>query len=366
MKNVVGFPDAEAIRKEAAAWIARLDGDAPLSPEERGALRRWIGRGSAHRQALRDAAELWGGLDVLAELAPERAENTNTGHAPSRAADARKSKRPLFAAAAATAAILIAGAVYLRPDPLLDSNGYYATAVGDQKTLALADGSVVELNTNTQIKVEYSNKLRNITLLQGEAHFMVAGIEDAPFRVDAGPGQVIAIGTAFAVYLKDETVDVTVTKGRVSVSTVSRQAAAGQGRGITTSFTDPVTLDAGQAATIVNDVEDAVAGQGGSGMIVELRRLADRELSRRMLWKEGVLAFSRAPLGDVVAEVRRYTTLDIQFADPAVAEIPVIARFPIGDTEMMLDVFENNFGLVVTYSGPNRVLLAAREGVATE
>lgn len=363
MKNVVGFPDTEAIRKEAAGWIARLDGDDPLSAKERDELRRWIRRGSAHRQALRDAAELWGNLNILTELAPEPVETETNIGVTTRDAAAGRSKRKLFAAAASFAVFLITGAIWLRPDPQLDSNGYYATAVGDQRTVDLADGSVIELNTDTQIKVEYSNNERNITLLQGEAHFVVARIENVPFQVNAGPGQVLAVGTAFAVYLRDEAVDVTVTEGRVSVNAVSRRTATGANRGVTTTVMDSVTLDAGQVATI----KDPPPGEGAhSGKIVELQTLTDRELSQRLLWKDGVMVFSRAPLRDVVAEVRRYTTLDIQILDPAVAEKPVIARIPIGDAETMLDVFENNFGLAVTYAGPNRVLLTAKQGAESE
>ncbi len=364
MKNVVGFPDAAVIREEAAQWIARLDGEKELSPEEREALRKWIHTSPAHRQALHNAAELWGSLNILTELEPQSVEGQpNKLSSPNDNNKSHHSKWRLFASVASVVMMLFAFIVYFRSDPLLDSNGHYATVIGDQQSIELADGSVVELNTDSQIKVEFTKDIRNITLLRGEAYFVVAKIDNNPFQVNAGVGQVLAVGTAFSVYRKDDSVDVTVTEGRVSVSTVSQRTVENQSHGVKTTVMDSVTLDAGQLAIIK---EPSPEQQGELGKIAELHKLSDSELSQRMLWKDGILAFSRAPLRDVVAEVSRYTTMDIQFSDQSVAETPVIARFPIGDTALMLNIFENNFGLVVTYTGPNHVLLSTKEETESE
>ncbi len=81
MKNIVSFPDAAVVKKEAAHWIARLDGDEELSPVERESLRKWIHTSPAHHQALYDAAELWGNLNILTELAPQSTDNKTSGSA---------------------------------------------------------------------------------------------------------------------------------------------------------------------------------------------------------------------------------------------------------------------------------------------
>ena len=354
MRNVLGFPDAETIRKEAAGWIAKLDGDDSMSLEERDALRRWIRRSSAHRQAIRDAAELWGSLNILTELAPESIELADPWTKRQPGAVSRGAKWRWFAAAASFVVVLFVGAFLTRENPLLSTNGFYATAVGDQQSVTLADGSVIELNTDTRLRIDYSSGLREVVLLRGEAHFTVAKIDQMPFQVRAGFGQVLAVGTAFSVYLRHGTVDVTVTEGRVSVSANATLGETPLSPGAQLTDPDSVILNAGQVATLKNASPTDVAS-------IELKSLSDRELSRRMLWKNGVLAFSRTPLRDVVAEINRYTTLEIQFSNEAVADIPVIARFPIGDTEMMLEIFESNFDLAVTYTGPNRVLLSAKE-----
>ena len=104
-------------------------------------------------------------------------------------------------------------------DPITAANGLYATAVGQQTTTVLPDGSQIILNTNSQIRVKYGDQYRQVHLLQGEALFTVAKNSSRPFRVYAGSGQIQAIGTAFSVYLKGPVVQVTVTEGRVALAT---------------------------------------------------------------------------------------------------------------------------------------------------
>ncbi len=372
MKNIVDFPDAGVLRKEAAHWIARLDRDEALSAEERDVLRKWIHTSSAHRQALQEAAELWDSLNILTVSAPQLVEGITKKPAINEGADLRSrlrySRWKRFAYAASIAVILVAGMLLFRPGSLSNSNGYYATAIGDQRTIELADGSVIELNTDTQMKVEFARNVRDVKLLRGEAYFTVAKVENMPFQVNAGVGQVVAVGTAFSVYLKDKSVDVTVTEGRVAIGSASPGAGAPQTKRESViaegpTAEEPVFVDAGQLAIIRNSPPDQ---HDEASKVIERHQLSDRELLQRTLWKDGVLAFSRAPLHEVIAEISRYTTLDIQFSNQVVAEMPVIARFPIGDTELMLDIFENNFGLAVQYMGPNRVLLSAKEETESE
>ena len=69
MKTVIEFPDKDVIQEEAAEWLVRLDGDNPLSQDDRGRLKDWLSRSPAHRAELRELARLWGNLNVLTELA---------------------------------------------------------------------------------------------------------------------------------------------------------------------------------------------------------------------------------------------------------------------------------------------------------
>ena len=100
----------------------------------------------------------------------------------------------------------------------------YSTAIGKQQLITLNDGSTVLLNTNSQIKVDYSDQARNITLVKGQAHFDVMPNPNQPFNVYAGTGLVKAVGTAFSVYLQPEIIEVTVTEGTVELSALDQPA----------------------------------------------------------------------------------------------------------------------------------------------
>ena len=151
-ENVVKFPNQKAIEEEAAAWLIKLDGDSAPSAEELEALHLWLECSPENRAQLSSLAAFWGKLNILTELAVPlgHPKSQATGRANGRA------NRPTrqFLRAGLIAATLIVGLgialVYKgQPDPIVDSNGLYATTVGQQQLVALADGSDVLLNTAT-------------------------------------------------------------------------------------------------------------------------------------------------------------------------------------------------------------------------
>ena len=172
-ENIVEFPDRKAIEKEAGEWLIKLDGDSAPSAKELASLREWLERSPAHRGQLGSLADFWGKMNVLTELAvplghPERGANRSFVESMRHAIP--QFGRVGFVTAVFVIGIGVAATFWLRPEPFLSSNGLYATAVGQQQPTTLADGSVVLLNTNSRITVDYNNEYRNIRLLQGEAH----------------------------------------------------------------------------------------------------------------------------------------------------------------------------------------------------
>jgi transmembrane sensor len=277
-----------------------------------------------------------------------------------------------FVTAVIVIGIGVSAAFWLRPDPFLSSNGFYATAVGQQKSTTLADGSVLLLNTNSQIKVDYNNEYRNIRLLQGEAHFTVAKSVTRPFRVYAGNGRVQAVGTAFSVYLKDNTVNVTVTQGKVELASVHRPGtnrspqqgtrpgtnqSSGSNAIVVSGLVETLgTIKAGESATLQDFLDaDTVS------TINVIDTVEAQEMAKRLSWREGVLTFAGDPLEVVVAEISRYTTVSIEITDPVVRATRIGGRFPIGETDAMFDALEANFGLRVTRLSHDRVLVSVAE-----
>ena len=372
-ENIVEFPDRKAIEKEAGAWLIKLDGDCAPSAGELASLREWLERSPVHRKQLGSLADFWGKMNVLTELAvPLGRPESRTNRSFVRSL---RHSIPKFGRAAFVTAVIVIGVVtafWMRPDPFLSSNGLYATAIGQQQTMTLADDSVVLLNTNTQIQVDYNNEYRNIRLLQGEAHFTVAKSAARPFRVYAGNGRVQAVGTAFSVYLKDNAVDVTVTEGEVTLASVYRSGSNRSPR----QGTPPGTNQSSGSIAIVADGRVETLGRIKAGESATIRSAPDAvtvstidaietveapEMAKRMSWRDGILTFAGDPLVVVVDEISRYTTVSIEISDPVVRATRIGGRFPIGETDAMFDALEANFGLRVTRLSHDRVLLSAAE-----
>lgn len=365
MGTIIEFPDRSELAQEAAAWLIRLDGDAPPSRDELIALAEWLHRSPAHREELESMAALWGRMNVLTELAVPLGYAT---HSTVRSRFLNSLEQPWRRAGllvASTAAMIALVAMLVprdpAPDPLLETNGLYATAVGQQTITRLADDSQVMLNTNSQIKVEYGEEFRRVYLLQGEALFTVAKNAQRPFRVYAGNGLIEAVGTAFSVHLEGTRVDVTVTEGKVSLASVSAPRA-----GVVPSLPEesarqesmqPLgSLSAGQVATIRSPVADPAPGS--ASVLEGVEPIPPQELAQRLSWREGVLMFSGETLENVVKEIGRYTTVSIEIPDESIRSMRVGGRFPVGETETMLAALQTNFNLRVIRLSHNRVVLA--------
>ena len=330
MGNVVEFGARTSIERQAREWLIRMDGDEPLSTSERESLREWMSRSALHREELIRIARFWNQANVLTELAGslEAAVQECSGH------------RMLWVAPIALAAsVLLASFIVLwwdRQQLERAGNGAYATAIGHQKTISLSDGSSIQLNTDSQVQVMYGDGSRNIRLLRGEAFFSVMPSPNRPFQVYAADNVVRAVGTAFAVHLEGGKVDVTVTKGAIDVAeTASVQAEASR------MPTKPVPATRSLARMKAGET---TRFSGGSDHI-KVQHLAEPELQRRMAWQEGYLAFSGEPLSEVIEQVNRYSTMQLEVDDPKVASIAIGGRFRIGDLDGVLDVLQTNFGI---------------------
>lgn len=386
MKNIVEFPDRDEIALEAAQWLARMDGDEDLDSQALQALRQWIQRSPAHREELISLSEFWHDQSLTAlpidldqlcyDSPPVDVETSRSG-----LANNNWLKMPQWSALATTGVvlamfILLSGGVGLTAwlEGRANPSALYATAVGQQQTVHLPDGSVLYLNTNSQVKVEYQPGFRNIHLMQGEAHFDVASQAQRPFRVYAGGGRVQAVGTAFTVFLRDnQAVDVVVSEGTVAL------AANGTGGQLSNDVTDYSVgtdaesqsqsdyylaiphqelglLEAGYEATILTASESQVSGGDKLGTV---KSVAKDELERRGAWRSGLLVFTGESLEDVIKELSRYTTLSIDIVDPALKKVRIGGRFSVDNTHELFNALEANFGLRITRLDYRRVEISS-------
>jgi transmembrane sensor len=174
----------------------------------------------------------------------------------------------------------------------------YATARAERATLTLADGSIVMLNNETTLEVPatFGGNARDV-YLRGEGYFQVAHDSTRPFRVHAAHAVTQVLGTKFNVRARPDegAVQVAVAEGRVALSEAKSDS------------TRRVVLARGELGRLAADGRTSVV------------RGADA--ARALGWTEGRLAFERAPLPEVLAELSRWYDRDFVLGDSALAQL---------------------------------------------
>lgn len=359
MKNIYTFTNRKAIELEARQWLIKFDnGVEPSQPDIR-ALREWIDRSPAHRVELVRISAFWHNANVLSELAVPLHSNAQSRW------DRMRTLNPLLTfnrsagfAVAAVLTIAVTLTLFLSQQSHTSTNGIYATAIGELQVHTLADGSVIQINTDSQLQVSYSDSLRKIRLIRGEAHFNVIRDLDRPFEVYAGEGVVTAVGTGFSIRLEEDTLKVTVSDGRVDLAlaveypegTHATDSHGREGAGVYKSVHKKIgSLSKGQSAIFNNQAihsEDRNSDDGSS--IPKINTLAEQELTRLLSWREGYLVFAGDPLSYVVDEVNRYMPVTIEIADPTLSQLRIGGRFKVGELDAMFEVLETSFGVQVS------------------
>jgi transmembrane sensor len=348
MTNIYQLPTPGRCEDEASEWLARLDRG--LSADEERALRAWLKQSNDHQEALLRLASLWdrmGSLALLSELFP-------------RPAPQRNSPRRYYAAAAAAAlfAILVVATWQLtssgptQDDVVAIVDGVYETAVGQQTTVTLPDGSVLLLNTNSLIKVVYSDKQRLLILERGEMNIEVAHDAERPLSVMAGQKIVQAVGTAFNVQIiNDGEVELIVTEGKVLV------AERGDIRGDVAAKADSDPIKPlPERSTVVSKGERVVL----SASEEVIAKVSDSDISAQLSWRQGNLVFRGETLAEAVVELSRYTPVKFELADPRLRDIRIGGRFKAGDVDGLLATLKENFNIDYERPDAERVLLKAR------
>jgi transmembrane sensor len=284
------------IRDEACEWFVEFRGGKVDAAQRRG-FDAWLRKSPEHLRAYLEIAAIWNdGLSVdpdgkwdtdtlLAQVAatPDnvvaieaRGAAVPADAAPPRVASPGVPRRFL----ALAASILIACAAAWQ----YAQRNVYATDVGEQRSIRLADGSTVDLNSRSRIEVRYSGDRRSIELLEGQALFQVARDARRPFVVTSGDARVRAVGTQFDVNRRKSGTIVTVLEGKVAVVSEHPTMRAG-------SSADSVYLSAGEQLDL--------AAPAAS-------RPAPINVAAATAWKQRHLMFESATLTEVAEEFNRY------------------------------------------------------------
>ncbi|MDB6092386.1 MAG: iron dicitrate transporter FecR [Gammaproteobacteria bacterium] len=337
MGDVHRLPSADDAEREASAWFARLHAD-DVSADDRTRFEAWLRAHACNVKAYADLSGTWQELGKSAPLvrAVYFGQVMNAASTP----PAPRRRWVAFAAAAGICAILAGGAWNLYKQKEVSG---FQTAIGEQAAVALPDGSSFDLNTNSRVWVDYSQRTRVVRLERGEAFFKVAHDTKRPFWVHAGNSWVRAVGTAFNVYLRPTGVQVTVSEGTVNVVNATSNEPPPPDTAVTTPA---ASVTAGEQADV----------HGRAEVIHELN---SAQLSRLLAWRKSSLYFQDQPLGDVVSELMRYTTLKIDFDDDALRQLPVGGTFqtsPEG-AEALLTMLHDGFGTTIRREGQDHVYI---------
>ena len=346
MSEIVKLRTRADIDEEAAVWIWRMD-SAAVAAADRQAYEAWLRQDPRHRRAAAALSTVWNALDGLAEA--KRDEKIATFAQTAKLPLLHHPRRWWFAAAAAAFAAAAVGAIWLQQGGELQT---LATAVGQQRNVTLADGSIVTLNTNTIVETDLRRHSREIYLRKGEAHFQVAHDRSRPFLVHAGDAVVRAVGTAFEVrVLTDQHVDVVVDEGRVEVQATALQPSSpSPGTNVRARRNDATTVRALNAGERLSTASRDYA----------VTPVTPQQMTSELAWREGAIIFDGEPLSEAIAEIERYTDARIVVSDPEIARLRVGGRFRTGDMQEFFDALQTALPVSIRHTDAGLVFIDPR------
>ena len=307
----------ERIRREAADWVARLNG--PHSDDDRAEFRSWYESQPDNARAYDRQSEIFRVAGQLRGAAPAGQERHRTSSRPLRFAFAAA-----LAGAALLAFVLLSGHT---TSPLAQPAQQIATFSADpgqSRRIRLVDGSDILLSPGSSLDVSIGTGERRLRLASGEGRFSVAH-EARPFVVEASGAEVVARGTQFVVSLAPGRTTVSLIEGRVDVSYADARGG-GERRRVT-------RLAPGERLVVESGARDAVAEAPA----------ADRR--RPSAAQSAMLEFDDTPLAEAVEQANRHGSTRIRLVDPAIANLRITGAFRAGDTNGFAESVAAAFGL---------------------
>lgn len=219
----------------------------------------------------------------------------------------------------------------------------YVTRTGEQRSLALADGSSVMMNTGTQLLVEITDRQRSIRMERGEAYFSVRGDAERPFVVNLDGRNLTVLGTAFNVRKTVDGFQLVVMDGLVAYHLENqplsshRNVPVAKNNGATSISTDEQWLVKKGVAVEF----DLSRGLGRAYQPENIDRLTD--------WRSGIIRFEETSLFDVILELNRYSAKKILIGDQSLAGLKVNALIRVSDINMALTVLSRGLPIEVNH-----------------
>ena len=308
------------IRAEAAAWLARLHAQDRDAVDE-AAFRVWLQASPDHAAAFEAVDRMWSDVGGLAQTGL-RSDLRGDFRAPSRRRPALASRRALLTA---VGLLTVTGgsALFWRSA----SAKVYETDVGEQKHVALDDGSQLFLDAQTRIGVSFSETARLVNMDFGRANFRVVPDLKRPFIVEAAERKIVATRCNFDVRCQDGQVQVVLIHGEADVKPAATPGIRGE------------RLKAGERLVASNDIE----------------KRDKPDMTHVLAWQSGYEMFDGEELAQAVEEMNRYSTAKLA-ADPSVAGLKVSGMYRVGDNAAFAHSLTKLLPITVRQIGDTLVL----------
>lgn len=343
---------------EAAEWWVRIEAS-ELSREEREQLVDWLRESAVHVAEMLRMAEVHGALerfhDWVRISTDDEGAATDTNVIAFESAQAAPGAAPVASAAeptsrtspqpvdpgarrwiagialAATVAVL---GVFLA---LLFSAQVIQTGRAERRSVTLADGSVLQIDPESRLRIRLQKHERDVALERGRALFRVAKDPTRPFVVRADATQVRAVGTQFGVEQSREGIVVTVAEGKVAV----RPSDMAADRNIMSSGSPP----AGRAGATASSTAAEMLLTAGQQVIVPRRGPAEPvrtvDTDRELAWVAGRLVFDNERVADVIEEFNRYNVVQLHVTSPQLAQRLVSGVFDASEPESFIGFMQS-------------------------
>jgi len=313
-------PKRSSINEIASSWLERVH-SGNWTEQNQIELDTWLTESSAHRAAYWRLEDAWSHASRLTAL-----------RAPSPQPTARRRFLPILARTAAAIAVCgalgVIGAKYL----LSPETRAYATGLGGRETITLPDGSRVELNTDTLLRVAVNTNERTVWLDKGEAYFQIKHDAAHPLVAFAAGHRITDLGTKFLIRQDEDHIEVALMEGRARLDSDSASAPA-----------HSTVLTPGDVAIATADT-----------MSVTQRPI--QKLTNELSWRQGQLVFAETTLGDAAAEFNRYNATKLVVSDSVVARMKINGTFPTAGAEMFARVAQHILQLQVVRRGDEVVI----------
>lgn len=311
-------PQADELEARASDWLTQRE-FGEWGEAEEAQLQSWLAQSSHHRVAYWRMKALWSDSERLAALRSPMRQTS---------APAAKTRQWPKIAAAVAVVSLVGAAIALTS---FEQRRSYATAFSERKTITLSDGSQIDLNSRSALRIASSQ--REAWLDGGEAYFQITHDASHPFVLHVSGHRILDLGTKFLVRKDGQRLEVSLVEGRAQIDSAN---PGGRER--------PAILAPGDVAVASADT-------------ISVTHRTAPVLADALGWRRGVLIFHYIPLSEVAATFNRYNKEKLVITDPSVGQVTVLGTFPINDVAAFARVAKEAFGLNITHR-KNEILIS--------